>query len=350
MNNAFLRYSRHFILLILTVSFVSCVNQYLPETKDAFDPEAGFSQYLYTPKLGKNTLMTGNFNPGSSTLPFTYEIVNLRRYDGSEAPEFSDKFPVKVWKTPYLGTETSLEAIEAKRDIEYRQLFQIRKHTGEFILWENAKAAFVRCDPDPGYVFDIKVENSGGLKYYKDFRLVPEREASYEPSNIDPKTGLAAIEYVNPTSTSMLVTRKDQRFYVLSAEDIHVYFHKNLEMPDTVSTITFRFLNADYTPINPDKFNTTKWEKLVHGFDLVKDTVNKFVRYKVAYPIPLVETPTSYTNKTGERAHVSFSYNWIYYGYRMDSEMTFDFAIYEKGNWEISIVFAEGNPYFGEGN
>ena len=334
----------------MSVSFGACVDNYLPESKDAFDPEAGFSQYLYTPELGKNKLMTGNFNPGSSTLPFTFEIVNLRRYDGSEAPELTDKFPVKVWKTPYFGTETSLEEIEAKRGIEYRQLFQVRKHTGEFILWENAKSSFVRCDPDPGYVFDVKVENTGGLKYYKNFSMMPVREAAYEPSNIDKETGLSTIEYVNPTSLSMMFTKKDKYFYSLKPEAVEVYFHENLEMPDSLTTITFRFFNADYIPINPDKFNTTEWGNLVHGFDMVKDTVNKFVRYKVAYPIPLVETPTPYTNSTGEKAVVNFSYNWMYYGFRYDSKLTFDFAIYERGNWEISFVFAGGDPYFGESN
>ena len=83
------------------------------------------------------------------------------RHDGSEAPELTNEFPVRVWKSPYLGTETSLEEIEAKRGYENRSLLQVRKHSGEVILWANARSSFVKCDPDSGYIFDIRAVNSG---------------------------------------------------------------------------------------------------------------------------------------------------------------------------------------------
>ena len=348
-----------FILLsiILENGIISCSSD-LPDVTDAFDPGATFTQTLYEPKLGRDVLMTGNFNPGSSTLPFTMEIVNMRRYDGREAPELTEYFPVTVWKTPYLGTETSLKEIEDKRDIENRQLFQVRKHSGEFIMWAKANSSFVSCSPDSGYIFDVKVENSGGRRYYTGMRLIPERESAYEPSSIDPETGLDTTKYVHPLSmkntftmiTSNTVYGLSQEMYPLLADDVQVYFHKDMTLDEKDPTLTFRFYKSDYTLINPDKFNLTNWKKLVHGFDMVKDTTEKFVRYKVAYPIPLTKMVTDYTNVSGESAEVTFGYSWMFNGQRSDAEITFDFAIYEEGHWDINFVFAGGDPYFGDSN
>lgn len=70
--------------------------------------------------------MSDNFSSGNSTLPLTFEISRIVRADGSLAPELTEYFPVKVWKTPYMGTEKSIEEIEAKREIEYRTLFRLK--------------------------------------------------------------------------------------------------------------------------------------------------------------------------------------------------------------------------------
>lgn len=106
---------------------ISCVDKYLPDSLDAFDRDVNFTTKLYRPQLGKNTLMSDNFSSGNSTLPLTFEISRIVRADGSPAPELTEYFPVKVWKTPYMGTEKSIEEIEAKREIEYRTLFQVKK-------------------------------------------------------------------------------------------------------------------------------------------------------------------------------------------------------------------------------
>jgi len=346
-----------FLSMVLVTSIISCSSN-LPDVTDAFDPGATFTQTLYEPKLGRDNLMTGNFNPGSSTLPFTMEIVNMRKYDGSEAPELTEYFPVTVWKTPYLGTETSLQEIEDKRTIENRSLFQVRKHSGEFIMWAKANSSFVSCSPGAGYIFDVKVENSGGRKYYTGMRLIPERESAYEPSSVDPESGVDTAAYVHPLSMQNVYTTNStayssyQGMYILSTEDVQVYFHKDLDLDEKDPTLTFRFYKSDYTLINPDKFNLTNWKKLVHGFDMVKDTTEKFVRYKVAYPVPLSEMVTDYTNDSGESAEVTFGYNWMFNGNgrRYDAEITFDFAIYEEGHWDINFVFAGGDPYFGDNN
>jgi hypothetical protein len=334
--------------LILPLAWGSCVDKYLPESLDGFDKEAGFTQTLFRPQLGRTQLITNTFNGGNSTLPLSFEITGISRWDGTPAPELTEFYPVKVWDQPYLGTEQTLAEVEAKRRIEYRRLFDIRKHSGELILWENANSNFVLCEPDSCYYFDVLVQNSGGFKYTTRMRLLPQREVEFEPANIDPNSGLSAYEYVNPTAVRQI--RFKDRIqaggkYLLEPEDVKVYFRKVEENTAPEKTLTFRFFNADYTPIDPARFNTTDWENLLHGFDMEKTA--EFVRYKTPYPIPLTTAVTPYSNTRGDRISAIFSFDRINtYGVRTPASMTLEFAIYTEAHWEIHFVFASGEPLF----
>jgi len=334
-------------------SFCSCMDKYLPEQMDAFDSKAGYTQTMYRPVLGRTTVFNNNFNTGSSTLPFTFEITGIMRSDGSPAPELTEFYPVTVWKTPYFGNEKSLVEIEAKRDIEYRQLFQVRKHTGEFIMWSDAKSSFVQCAPLGGYIFDVLAQNSGGYKYFTKFNLIPVREIDFEPSNTL-ETGNSVQEYVTPATVNQVRFEKSGeggdggdgfRNYYMTTEDIQVFFRNITDNQEEEKTLTFRFFGPDYQPIHPDRFNLTDWETLVHGFDMEK--TGEYVRYKVAYPIPLVNLITDYTNRTGDRANVVFSWDYMpMVGYRSVASISMDFAIYTQGRWEMIFVFANGYPMF----
>lgn len=325
---------------------VSCVNNFLPESRDAFDRDANFTTKIYRPKLGKNSLMGDNFLSGNATLPLTFEITRIVRVDGSPAPELTEFFPIKVWKSPYLGTEKSIEAIEAKRGIEYRPLFQIKKHSGEFLMWSEAMSSFVKCDPDDGYLFDVLVKNSGGYKYTTDMQLIPVRESDFEPTIYDPLTGLVKErDYITPLQLSLFQST-DGDF--MSPEDVHIYFRENQDNTDPVKTLSFRFYKPDYTPISPSSFNLTDWENLIHGFNMEK--TEEYVKYEVVYPVPLVETKSKYTNDAGDKVSVHFAYDRITAsGYRWTSGMTLEFAIYKEAHWEIVIVFANGAPLFEDG-
>ena len=318
----------------------SCVDKFVPESLDAFDKDAGFTTTLYRPVLGRNNLISENFSPGNSTQPLTFSITRVVRKDGSEAPELTEEFPVRVWHTPYLGTETSLEEIEAKRGYENRSLLQVREHSGELILWANALSSFVKCAPDSGYVFDIRVTNSGGWKDYTGLRLIPYRERDYEPTNMDETTGIVTEDYVHPTSVSrMYKVGESSLFGLMEPEDINVFFRRDVENESKEYTLTFRFMTKDYQPISPRKFSGTDWGHLVHGFAM--EMTDEYVRYKVAYPIPLNDIPTEYTNKDGDKAHEVFRYDRLMNGTRrVASSMSFDFSIYKEGHWEIIFVFS----------
>ena len=268
------------------------------------------------------------------------------RADGSPAPELTEYFPVKVWKTPYMGTEKSIEEIEAKREIEYRTLFQVKKHSGEFMMWSNAESSFVQCAPSDGYIFDVLVKNSGGYKTFTDMQLIPVRESDYEPSIYDPETGLVqGQDYVTPNSLTLFQTESGDYMF---PEGVHIYFRENQDNDDDVKSLTFRFYGPDYTPISPSSFNQTDWANLIHGFNMEK--TDEYVKYDVVYPMPLVEMKSKYTNKDGNRINVNFLYDRITAsGYRMTSTMSFEFAIYKEAHWEIIVVFTAGAPLFEDG-
>jgi hypothetical protein len=211
-------------------------------------------------------------------------------------------------------------------------------------MWSSANSSFVRSAPDPGYAFDVKVSNSGGVRYFRNLTLAPFRERPYEPSIYDPVTGLAALPYVSPLFISNMIGDSSQ--LNLTLKDVQVYFHKDTATAKSdVNTLTFKFLDSSYHPIDPAKFNLTNWATLVHGFNMQQ--TSEYVRYDVAYPIPLINYPTIYTSTDGTMANTVFSYNRIGYGgFRQTATMTFDFAIYDPGNWEIDFVFPGDSPRF----
>lgn len=334
--------------LLTAMVQTSCVKDFLPEEQDAFDKDAAFSTTIYKPTLGRTTVFTNNFNVGNSTIPLTFSILDVRHADGTPAPELTTNYPVKAWTKPYLGTETSLEEIEAKRTTEYRPLLQVRKHSGEVVMESEANSSFVKVSPDEGYVFDVRVENSGGYKEFAGLKLQPVRESDYEPTTIDANTGFMTDDYVHPTSVrNMFKEGTTSYFGMLDADDIRVYFRRNYDDDDPNPTLTFRFLSKDYKPINPSKFNKTDWNNLVHGFNM--KMTDEYVKYEIAYPIPLINLKSKYTDAKGEKAHTTFAFDRIYRNNtRLTASMSFDFAIYTEGDWEILFVFEGGNPEFND--
>lgn len=333
-----------FLFTLISLMTTSCVNEFVPDELDAFDKDAMFSQTVYRPTLGRTTVFTDNFMAGNSTQPLTFTILDVRHADGTPAPELTTDYPVKVWKKPYLGTEKSLEEIEAKRATEYMPLLQVRKHSGEIVVHAETASSFVRISPDEGYLFDVRAENSGGYKEFADLKIVPVREMNYEPNNIDEETGIVTQDYVHPLSvTNMFKLGGTQR--QLTTDDVQVWFRENKELPASPTTLTFRFLGDDMKPINPAKFKQTDWAGLLHGFNM--QMTDEYVRYEVAYPMPLVNVSSDYTDKTGEKQHVRFAFDRIVRNnMRLTASMSFDFAIYKEGNWEIVFVFSGGTPDF----
>ncbi|NTS43277.1 DUF5007 domain-containing protein [Flavisolibacter sp. BT320] len=329
---------------VLLSVVVSC-KKYLPEERETVGVDSQFTIDLLQPVLGRTTYFSNTFFKGSTTFPADFKIVNVRRRNGDAAPELTDVFPVKVWKEAYDGTETSLAEIEAKRQLQNRPLFEIGPHSGEFIMWGEARSSFVRSQPDSGYLFDVELSNSGGRRYFRNFRLMPMKERPFEPSNVNAISGQPLSNGVFPSQVTLIKGASKDRY--LSFFDVDVFIRKQLDPTKSGSgnTLTFKFRDTLYKPMNPAQFSTTNWASLVHGFNM--KMTDSSVTYDVAYPVPLVELPTKFTSPDGKRARVRFTYSRIGFGgSREDASFGLDFAIYEPGDWEIVFAFKNDNPKF----
>lgn len=329
---------------IVLLAIVSC-KKYLPKERETVGEDSQYTVNLLQPVLGRTTYIPNTFYKGSTTYPSDFKIVNIRRRNGDPAPELTDVFPVRVWKHAYDGTEKSLDEIEAKRTIQYRPVFEISPHSGEFIMWAEARSSFIRSQPDSGYYFDVELSNSGGRRYFRDFRLMPFKERPYEPSNYDAITGQPISNGIHPSQ--MLNVKGVGKNRYLSFFDVDVFIRKRLEAgkEGPGNTLTFKFLDTLYHPINPARFANTDWAHLVHGFDM--QMTDSSVTYKVAYPIPLVEYPTRYTTRDGKQASVLFSYDRLGFGgAREEASFGLNFTIFEPGDWEIVFAFKNDNPKF----
>lgn len=332
-----------YLLVALAASMFSC-KKLLPDDRLSLGADSRFTQTVYQPVLGRTTVFAGNFNIASSSMPLSFKILNMRKFNGEAAPELKDYFPVKVWKEAYDGTETSLAAIEAKRGVENHQLFEIRERSGQFVMWPEAKSNFVKAQPDSGYVFDVEVSNSGGRRYFQNFVLRPFKERPVEPSTLDASNGQ---ELYLGTGALMSNVRGKRTNRLLSGLDLVVQFRKKPAgtIGNTGHSISFKFVDSLYNPIDPSKFNATKWNEVVHGFDMVKTTTE--VTYQVAYPIPLTNYPTKYTTLNGAAALPLFMFDRIGAGNTLQQAVvSMPFQIFEAGDWEVIFWFRTEPPKF----
>ncbi len=349
-QNICYRLNKYCLLGVMLFVSTSCIDKFLPEEKDAFDRDVTFTRTTFDPVMGHTVFYTGICNVGNSTLPLTFEIVDMMHNDGTSAPELEEFYPVRVWKKPYLGTEKSIDEINAKRGTEYRRLFDVRKHSGEIIMWGEANSAILRCQPDSGYVFNMEITNSGGHKTVKKMRLMPKREVDYEPSIYDSETGLAIAEYVSPETSRMRYQSSSSSFhYSIEPEDIHIYFRENKDKRDGATSLTISFYDPSWNVIDPRRFNETNWEGLFQAGFLKGQIGPETVTYDMAYPLPLFVEKTKYTDSKGEKASVKFAASWLSKsGYRQTGFFVFDFAIYKEAHWEMLIHFPKGMPQLGE--
>ncbi|GAB3011514.1 DUF5007 domain-containing protein [Niabella terrae] len=330
------------LFLLLPVVMVSC-DKYLPDARENIGIDSEIPVKTYTPVLGRNSVYSNIFSKLSTSYPATFKLVNLRRRSGDDAPELRTVVPVKVWSHAYTGEETSLEEIEAKREIQNRPVFEIGEHSGDLIFWNTANSNFIRALPDSGYLFDIEVSNSGGRRYFQDLQLQPLREVAYEPNSFDAYTGMQTSPYVHPNDIINVQVDTSLANMYMGNFAIDVTFNKIMDGNE--NKLTFRFLDRDNNFINPDKFTDTDWPGLVHGFNMEKTATG--VSYDVAYPIPLARIPTKYTSNGGLLNRVMFRYRSLGFGNAIEENyFGLNFAIYEPGNWEIIFRFSIFNPKF----
>lgn len=339
-----IKYNKLFLGYLIALMVVTGCKKYIPENRDSLGDEVDYSVKELTPTLGRKTIYENAAYVGTNTSqPLSFSLVNVRTTHGEPATVLLDKFPVKVWTKAYLGNEKSLEEIEAKRKIEYRPMLEIGKNSGNLMFWDSGNSNIVNTVPDSGYVFDVQVENSGGRKFIRNLKLKPYKERPYIPSIYDPVTGVALNSFVFPTRTVNLYGERE----LIYSSTVPVYFRKDLDNKEPGSSLTFSFIDSLNRPVDPMLFNMTDWDNLVHGFD--RKLVNHKMVYKVAYPMPLITKPTRYTTADGSLADVAFRYHRIGFGgFRQESEIRLQYAIFEEGHWEIQFRFRGETPKFAD--
>ena len=350
------------ILLLSTTALLGisgCKQIYdIPEERDYMSPLADFTRKSFGGEnvfvLGRTSItQSSDFNADNSTFPIKFEIVNVRFGDGTPTTDILKKKMVKVWTKPYTGQEKSLAEIDAKRKEEEHPIFEIRS-SGQFVLWSSSRAGDLRKSDntlavtDSEYIapqkrrfFDVRMTNTGGERIVRNFELNVYRERPYEPSkDIEPLTGKPTGTFNHPSVSGIMGS--DFKNY-LSGESVDIFMRK----VGTGRSLTFRFWNRDSSVIDPNSFDETKWDQLVHGFNMVKDSTK--VRYDVAFPIPLAKLPTLYTGgrfSSGERANILFMFSRLVGKRAETGRLSYDFNIFEEGDWEMIFFFKTDNPKF----
>lgn len=351
--------------MVLTVGLGSCKKIFnVPDEKDYLSPRLTYTNKTYAPILGRTTLLSNIFNADNSSFPLKFEIINARLGDGTPVTDLFQVQKTWVWTAAYDGTEKSVAEIDAKRKQEDHPLFEVRP-SGEFIMWASATSNLIkprdRNDSDnETRFFDVRVSNGGGEMVIPNLRVQPFLERPYEPhDDRDEFTGLPAKEadsvnrrYIYPAYINNMYGENSNLPLRLTLNrndglipDIRVYFHRKGDG----RSLTFKFMNTDSVEIDPARFNRTRWDEMLHGFNRISTSTG--VKYDVAYPIPVVRTPTKYTNGglngDGSQAHVEFAYDRLGAGgLRLIANMGLNFNIFQEGDWEIVFHFIRENPKF----
>lgn len=360
------------IFLAVAVAFTGCRKIFdLPEEVDYLSIKADYNTKVFNPRLGRTTATVGAFNPDASSFPMTFTIQNARFGDGRDATDMFALKPTLVWTSEYTGLEKSLAEIENRRKIENRPMVELRG-SGDLVMWYTATRDLIKPSdsvvlPQDIRYFDVKIANSGGSRVIKDLQLIPRIDIPYEPSddyntiNGKPNTTtpggkIRIFNYPNVNgvkSADNNMPMDDVRSATKGR--VYMYIRKFTADPNG-NRLRFKILNRDSVAINPLMFNETKWNEQVHGFneagtELGYKMTAEYVEYKVAYPIPVARIPTRFTaggvQGTGDFARFEFVYSRVGFGgVREFGNISRNFKIFEKGDWEIVIHFKDKNPKF----
>jgi hypothetical protein len=333
--------------MLLVSGWMSCTK--VPAEMDYLSEKANFSRNNFTPVMGRTMIYQSIFNSDQSTRPLVFTLTNFRHAaDSSAAPELGTTIKVKEWKEAYTGKENTLQEIYDKQQEVEHPVLDIRKNAGDIIFWEFSDTNTIKPQPHAGYLFDIKVENNGNNRVFKNNVLTLSRPRAYEPSdNIDAISGELKYKDGKPvvinTSNTSGVTYDNK---LITDTSVAVYFHRKGDG----HSITYKFFDKDSAVIDPLMFNKVRWDSLYFyngrvqadckvGFN--QRVTPEGVTYDVPYPYPVVGAAL------GERVKLVFNYNRVAFGNRRVTEgFSFEFAIFQPGDWEIIFKYRSQTPKF----
>lgn len=119
--------------------------------------------------------------PDNSTPPLKVTLLDIRdKATGKRAESFFKEYNIYKWKSPYNPvTDTTLELINAKRELVSELPLQILPTSGQILLTEGTVNI-----PEGEYTLDIQVENVRSTKKYTDIcTIVLQPLIAYEYNN-----------------------------------------------------------------------------------------------------------------------------------------------------------------------
>lgn len=164
-NNMILRFFTAAFAITVLFAGVSCTK--IPQ-EGSIAPDVTYKNRKQYAVSGLQ-LNIGDFQSSTSTLPLTFEIVEIREPGGKPIGALTADIPVVRYKEAIIGDETADE-LALKTDTVMVPALAINKHTGVLEIQEGNRI------PAGEYHFDIQVSNRSGSKLLKDALVVEFKE------------------------------------------------------------------------------------------------------------------------------------------------------------------------------
>lgn len=124
--------------------------------------------------ISGNPMVIGEFNLSTSTLPVSFNILEIKEANGGSIDALSETIPVMVYTEKIIGDETEEELALKSATIEMPAL-SIDEFTGQITVRKGNSI------PVGVYSFDIEITNTSGSKVLEDAIIIEFKE--YEVSS-----------------------------------------------------------------------------------------------------------------------------------------------------------------------
>lgn len=331
---------KNLIYILIMLCTTSCFD--IPE-EGAISDKMAFStrevtailgrQHVFGEARGQKIVIAG------TTFPFQFEVAKVLLLDaaGNVAEDataaFTQKVPVKIWKSEFTEKETSREELEGKQATAELPILSFTKANELFFNYGSK-------DIKPGnYSLDINVKNSSGQKIFKDMlRMSVEEGEEYYLQAYSPNIGLDSAQTCTVTAEKKSSDKETLTFQIIEKDGTIVpmdsvvfnsdyYSLKTLFSFSQVSTPTSTTVDlpypAPYSPYNQVHRAEGSQRKAIGAkrFKTVMEEVDKKDSNGNVILDPITQEPQKEWKPVQK----------MRYGFQ------FLFTIYEPGEWLITI-------------
>lgn len=166
------------------ITFLSCIFGIIActEVQDGYISDR--IMYYANPFIVASGVTTYSQAPnlGGSSVPVTFEILDVKDANGTSTDELTKGRRLLMWTSPYNSyTDSTIELIQAKRTwVEGEPTMRILERSGQLLFTEST----LECQPGT-YSIDMKMSNSAGERIFNDVLKVTleDRTSASGPAN-----------------------------------------------------------------------------------------------------------------------------------------------------------------------